>query len=107
MWSWYTGDVLRVFFRRRIMPTKLPRVLLEIRYQEAARERLRNQTMEDIMEGTAQATQRKITLASLDLLQARRTDVHVFSELLVQYPKRGQKQPAAVVPDNMLVLYDG
>src|ERR1043165_3197651 len=52
-----------VLLWRKTMPTKLPRIFLEIRYQEAARERIRNQTMEDIMESTPQATQREITLA--------------------------------------------
>ena len=32
------------------------------------------------------AAQRKITLESLDLVIARRPDVHVYSELLVQDP---------------------
>ena len=58
------------------------------------------------MEATAQATQRKITLESLDLLHARRPDVQVFNELLVQYPQPRQRRPGQVVPDNMVVLCD-
>src|SRR5262249_53606354 len=37
---------------------------------------------------------------------ARRPNVHVFNELLVQYPRRGQRKPGQVVPDNMVVLTD-
>ena len=45
------------------------------------------------MEATAQGTQREITLASLALVKARRPQVHVFNELLVQYPVRGRRKP--------------
>ena len=76
------------------------------RYEEAAREALRDQTLEDIMEATPQATQRKITLASLELVHARRPDFQVFNELLVQYPHPTDTQTVQrVVPDNMVVLY--
>lgn len=56
------------------------------------------------MEATPQATQRKITLESFDLLHLRRPDVQAFNELLVQYPLRGQRKLRQVVPDNMVVL---
>ena len=39
------------------------------------------------MEATPQATRRKITLESFDLLHAHRPDVQLFNELLVQYPR--------------------
>ena len=58
-------------------------------------------------EPVPQATQREITLASLALVKARRPDVHVFNELLVQYPVPRQKKPDQVVPDNMVVLHAG
>jgi Uma2 family endonuclease len=58
------------------------------------------------MEAVGQSTQRKITLESLDLLKVRRPEVQVFSELLVQYPRRRQRRPGQVVPDNMVVLSD-
>src|SRR6185437_6081975 len=32
-------------------------------------------------------------------------DVQVFNELLVQFPLRGQRRPAQVVPDNMVVVW--
>ena len=56
------------------------------------------------MESTPQATQRKITLESFDLVHARRPDVQIFNELLVQFPIRGRRRPAQVVPDNMVVI---
>lgn len=84
-----------------------PRILLAIEYEKAGEAYLRSLPPEHFMEATGQATQREITLESLALVKARRADVHVFNELLVQYPKgRGGKiQP--VVPDNMVVLWDG
>jgi Uma2 family endonuclease len=88
------------------MATTKPRALIAVAYEEAAREYIRNLPLEHFMEATAQATQRKITLESLDLLTARRPDVHVFNELLVQYPRPGQRKPGQVVPDNMVVISD-
>jgi Uma2 family endonuclease len=58
------------------------------------------------MEAIGQGRQREITLESLALLKARRRDVQVFNELLVQYPVPGQRKPGQVVPDNMVVLSD-
>ncbi len=86
--------------------TSVPRKLIDVSYAEYAREYLRNLGMENHMEATGQATQRKITLESLDLIHARRPDVQIFNELLVQYPRPGQKKPGQVVPDNMVVIYD-
>jgi Uma2 family endonuclease len=86
------------------MPTELPRTLLKVRYYAAAQEYLRKQRLEQIMEATPQATQRKITLESLDLVHARRPDFQVFNELLVQYPLPRRKRPGQVVPDNMVVI---
>ena len=89
------------------MPTEISRALIEVRYYQAAQEYLQNLPPEHFMEATPQATQRKITLESLDLVGARRRDFHLFNELLVQYPRRSQKKPGQVVPDNMVVLHDG
>ena len=86
--------------------SSVPRALLEVRYFQAAQEYLRRLTDENHMEATVQAYQRKVTLESLDLVSARRSEVQVFNELLVQYPKEGTRQPGQVVPDNMVVLYD-
>ena len=87
------------------MPTEMPRMLLEVRYYQAAQDYLRGLPLEHFMEAVPQATQRKITLESLDLVHARRPDVHVFNELLVQYPLPRQKRPGQVVPDNMVVVH--
>jgi Uma2 family endonuclease len=88
------------------MASTKPRILIECSYEEYAREYARNQPLEEIMEAPAQATQRKITLESFDLVKPERPDLHVYNELLVQYPRRGQKRPAQVVPDNMIILRD-
>jgi Uma2 family endonuclease len=85
------------------MSPDLPRALQEVAYEREAQAYLRSLPLEHFMEGTAQATQREITLASLALVKARRPDVQVFNELLVQYPRRGRKL-GQVVPDNMVVL---
>ena len=88
------------------MASARPRALIAVAYEEAAQAYLRSLPLEHFMEATAQATQRKITLESLDLLHARRPDVQVFNELLVQYPLPRQRRPGQVVPDNMVVLCD-
>jgi hypothetical protein len=87
------------------MPTEIPRVLLQISYEEAARQYLSRLPLEHFMESTPQATQRKITLESLDLVHARRPEVQVFNELLVQYPLPRRKKLGQVVPDNMVVIH--
>lgn len=87
------------------MPTELPRVLVELSYENAAREYLRRLPPEHFMEATPQATQREITLESLALVKAQRPEVQVFNELLVQYPLPRRKRPGQVVPDNMVVLH--
>jgi hypothetical protein len=87
------------------MATNKPRPLLRIEYEEAAEAYLRSLRLENIMEAPAQATQRKITLESLDLVHARCPDVQVFNELLVQYPRRGEPHIGQVVPDNVIVVW--
>ena len=88
------------------MRRSLPRSLIEIEYFEAAQRYLRSLPLEHFMEATPQATQRKITLESLDLLHARRPEVQIFNELLVQYPRNNEDDDLGqVVPDNMVVIY--
>jgi Uma2 family endonuclease len=89
------------------MIAETSRVLVEIDYDKAAREYMRRLPPEHFMEATPQATQRKITLESLDLVHAERPDVHIFNELLVQYPLPRRRKPGQVVPDNMVVIYPG
>ncbi len=88
------------------MAPEVPRRLLEYSYEWAAQDYLRSLPPEHFMEATSQATQRAITVESLALVEARRPDVHVFNELLVQYPLRGSRELGQVVPDNMVVLTD-
>jgi Uma2 family endonuclease len=87
------------------MSTQKPRSLLRIEYEESAEAYLRGLPLEHFMEVTAQGHQREITLASLALVKARRADVHVFNELLVQYPRRSEPKIGKVVPDNMVVIW--
>jgi Uma2 family endonuclease len=82
----------------------VPTELIEVAYEEYAREYLRKLPPEHFMESTAQARQREITLASLALVRAARAAIHVFNELLVQYPVKRRKRPGQVVPDNMVVV---
>ncbi len=86
------------------MSTHVPRAIQAVSYERWAQEYLRHLPPEHFMESTDQGTQRAITLASLALVEARRRDFHVFNELLVQYPRRGQRKPGQVVPDNMVVI---
>jgi Uma2 family endonuclease len=83
-----------------------PRHLLSLEYDKYAEEYLRSLPPEHFMEATGQSMQRKITLESLDLVHARRPEVQVFNELLVQYPYGDEPRPRQVVPDNMVVVYD-
>jgi Uma2 family endonuclease len=99
--GWFCGS-----FQERRMSIHKPRPLLRIEYEEAAEAYLRSLPLEHFMEATAQGTQRKITLESLDLVHTRRPDVQIFNELLVQYPLRGGKKIGQVVPDNMVVICD-
>jgi Uma2 family endonuclease len=86
------------------MPPAKSRELTESDYDAAARAYLRSLPLEHFMEATPQARQREITLESLAVLRARRADLQVFNELLVQYPRPGRRKLGQVVPDNMVVL---
>src|SRR5437660_7734769 len=88
------------------MPRTKPRALIEVSYAAAAQDYLQSLPPEHFMEATAQATQRKITLESLDLVHARRPEVQVFNELLVQYRRPRKRKIQKVVPDNMVVVWN-
>jgi len=83
----------------------MPKALVRLRYEDAAQEYLRKLPLEHFMESTPQARQRKITLESLDVICEKRSDIQVFNELLVQYPRPRKKKPGQVVPDNMVVVH--
>ncbi|MCC6420958.1 MAG: Uma2 family endonuclease [Gemmataceae bacterium] len=87
------------------MSTTKPRSLIEYTYEAAAQDYLRGLTLENLMEATTQATQRKITLESFDLIHVHRPDLQIFNELLLQYPIAGQHRPGQVVPDNMVIRW--
>src|SRR5262245_31456443 len=70
-------------------------------YDRAAAAYCASLPLEHFMEATPQGAQRAISLASLQLIESRRRDFHVFNELLVQYPIN--KHLGQVVPDNMVV----
>src|SRR2546430_10423389 len=89
------------------MPSTKSTELSRRAYRLAAQAYLRSLPPEHFMEATAQGTQREITLESLALVKARRRDMHVYNELLVQYPRPGQRRPGQVVPDNMVVRHEG
>lgn len=87
--------------------TESSRAALEARYYQAALDYLHSLPLEHFIESTPHATQREITLESLALLKAKRSDVHVFNELLVQYPRPRRRKLGQVVPDNMVVIHAG
>ncbi len=74
-------------------------------YEQAAREYCESLPLEHFMQSTFQTTQCKITLESFDLICAVRPEIHIFSELLVQYGPISNL--LRVVPDNMVIIYEG
>lgn len=76
----------------------------EADYDRAAADYFQTLPVDHFMEAVPQSTQRKIALESLDVLKARRPDVHVYNELLLQYSSG--EGLGRVVPDNMVVLSD-
>jgi Uma2 family endonuclease len=76
-------------------------------YARIASEYCRSLPLEHFMESTDQATQRKITVESLDLVTAQWPEFQVFSELLILYPltEADLKKPTRVCPDNMVVVH--
>lgn len=71
-------------------------------YDRAAQEYLASLPPEHFMEAEPQSMQRSITMSSFRWLEAKRPGLHLFNELLVQYPMNGDL--GQVVPDNMVVL---
>ena len=88
------------------MSSDLSRTDLEKYLDAEAEKYLRRLPMEHFMEATAQATQRKITVCSFELVHAHRPDIQTFNELLVMYPVGRLKKSWKVVPDNMVVVHD-
>jgi Uma2 family endonuclease len=88
------------------MATEIPRKVLEVAYHDWAQRYLRSLRMEDFMEGVSQATQRKITVESMDVVHVHRPDIQTFNELLIQAPRKGRRRPVQVCPDNLVVVCD-
>ena len=85
--------------------SSVPKRLIDVNYEKYAQEYRSKLPPEHFMEATDQATLREITLESLALVKLFRRDLHVYNELLIQYPLGGRKKrPGQVVPDNMAVL---
>lgn len=87
------------------MSTANPTTFTAAEYERFAQEYLESLPLSHFMEATPQATQRKITLESFDVVQVHRPDIQLYNELLVQYPRRGRRKPGQVVPDNMALCH--
>ena len=87
------------------MTKVMSREELERLYEESAQRTMERGTLEVWSEMVSQATQREITLATFAQLKEYRPEVHVFNELLVEYPRKGQRPRDKFVPDNMVVLH--
>ena len=89
------------------VPPELDLKRIKLLYEWAEQRYLKSLPPEHFMESTTQATQRKITVESFDLIHVSRPDVQCFNELLVQYPIPGSdpEKPGQVVPDNMVVIH--
>ncbi|MCE9560667.1 MAG: Uma2 family endonuclease [Planctomycetes bacterium] len=74
-------------------------------YEAEARKYMRSLRPEHFMEAMPQATQRKITLESFDVIHAKRPEVQCFNELLIQYRRGKRKKLCKVVPDNFVVIH--
>jgi Uma2 family endonuclease len=77
--------------------------LMRLRYADAAEAYLRSLPPEHFMEAVPQATQRKITVVSMDLVRVHLPGVQTFSELLIQFPFGRKKVIRQVVPDNFVI----
>ncbi len=104
-WTIILWPIFATAEEERMANTK-PRILLSLEYDRYAREYLRSLPPEHFMEATGQSIQREIILESLALVRAKRPDVQVFSELLLQYPFGREKRPHQVVPDIMVMRYE-
>jgi Uma2 family endonuclease len=89
------------------VPPNLDLKRIKVLYEWAEQRYLKSLPLEHFMESTTQATQRKITVESFDLVHVSRPDVQCFNELLVQYPRPTEDadKPGQVVPDNMVVIH--
>ncbi len=74
-------------------------------YDAQARAYQETLPLEHYMESPHQQMQRRITLASFDLIHAARPDIWCHNELLVQYPQSDVvRDIGRVVPDNLILV---
>jgi Uma2 family endonuclease len=85
------------------MPTVEMAIPTREEYERMAYEYMASLPPEHFMELHGYGIQRTITVSSLELLTARRPNVHICSELLIQYP-RSDSSTGRVVPDCMIVV---
>lgn len=83
-----------------------PKELIRLSYEAYAQEYLRSLPLEHFMEARNQATQRKVFVASMELVTAERPDVWVFNEMLIQFKRPRRRRPGQVVPDNFVSISD-
>jgi hypothetical protein len=88
------------------MPSAAPNRLQELRYEKEALAYFHGLPLEHFAQSVTQSMQWMFTVTSLDLVAARRSDFHVFTELLVLYLQGRTGRLGKVVPDNMIVLSD-
>jgi Uma2 family endonuclease len=74
-------------------------------YEEAAQAYLKSLTLENFAEAFKQGQQRVITLTTLPQIRRERPNVHLFSEMLVQYRLKADEPIRQVLPDCMVVVH--
>ncbi len=79
--------------------------LTPLHYEMAARAAMWNESRSLDRVATPRAAQRKITLASLELVAAHEPNFQVFEDLLVLYQEPATEAIEGVEPDNMVVLH--
>ena len=75
-------------------------------YDRMAEEYMAHLPLEHFMERSEHARQRDIAVSSFVSIAKERPDIQLFSELLVQYPRKGHIRNGQVVPDNMVVIHE-
>lgn len=83
----------------------LPEPVLQESYEKWAQEYLRQLPPERLMESVAQALEKLILLAALQVMHLRRPDIQSFSELLIQYDYGIPAIRRGIVPDVFVVLH--
>ena len=87
------------------MSRSISRKLLEQQYEEEAQRYLHSLPLEHHMEAVQQATQRRISVESFDLIHDLWPNFQAFNELLVQYRRPRRDKPGQVVPDHLVVVH--